>query len=140
MRNYAGAADDTYKPFWDVTDELRESNKRGIVYPSARHSQGYCIALFDDETENIRDDHYEIHQVKLTLISERQAMAARPETVDPFREKVHPSIGHFEFCNAKAVETSLSQGLMHPQELKTAGMIDFTRRQYASYPDDVLVE
>ena len=45
--------DPHYKFLWDFNNEIRMQYKKGIFYPSARHSQDICVALFDDETSRI---------------------------------------------------------------------------------------
>jgi RES domain-containing protein len=131
--------DPLYEPLRLFSSALREKGKRGVVYPSARHSEGLAFALFRDETERVRATPYLGILMELSLVSEEQNFTLAPAPFSVFREKLHATMGHFRFIDVTAFEAAKRQGLFHPKELPVTGYVDFVRRRYRSYPLDAVL-
>lgn len=127
-----------YDQLQKFSDEVRRDRKRGVVYPSARHSEGFAFALFNNESGRIRLTPYETLELKLQLVSEKQDFSIKPPArFDIYVDKIHPTIGYYEFINETAFNGLKSRGLIHPDRLPARGYFDFVRRRYGgSYPDD----
>jgi RES domain-containing protein len=128
--------DPLYGPLHDLSNKLRIDEKGGVVYPSARHSVDFAFALFRDETSKIRSAFYEAPFLTLQLIAEDQAMSSPPRGFRPKRERLHATMGHYEFKDSAVFADLLSRGLIHPNDLPASGYIDFVRRRYTSYATD----
>jgi RES domain-containing protein len=128
--------DPLYGPLHDVSNKLRIDNKGGVVYPSARHSVDFAFALFRDETSKIRNTFYEAPILTLQLIAEDQEMSSAPRGFRPKRERLHATMGHYQFDDALDFTNLLARGLIHPEDLPAGGYIDFVRRRYNSYARD----
>ena len=83
-----------YDVFHDFNNKMREIGKKGIICPSARHSQDYCIALFDDETNSVRSFNAELN-VTLQLVVEDQVFGGPIGSCNPPRQKLHATMGHY---------------------------------------------
>jgi len=130
--------DATYDPFRDLNRRLREAEKQGVVYPSARHSVDCCFAFFDDQSGRVRNDLYEILNCELRLVPETQSLRNPPGSFDSFLEKSHPTMGYYSFLEPTRLAALDANGLINPSGLPPAGMIDFVRRRYLSYPSDAV--
>jgi RES domain-containing protein len=127
--------DPTYGVLHKISDEVRMQNKNGVIYPSARHSVDLAFAFFKDETAKIKTDFYEAPLLKLQLIAENQIISSMPPTpIKPFSDKLHATIGYYEFMDAAHFQTLDSNGLLYPAGLPVSGYVDFVRRQYSTYP------
>lgn len=87
--------DHLYAPFRDFNDTLRANSKKGVIYPSARHSKDVCLTLFDDETSRIIPDTDERLNIKLQLPSEDQDPLQPPQRCDPYQVKLHATMGYY---------------------------------------------
>jgi hypothetical protein len=124
----------TYDVFLDLNRQLRRARKKGIVYPSARHSEGLCFALFDDESANVDVASFRAIEVRLTLIAEDHRFVTPAIGCNPFQEKLHPTMGYYEVLDIPAFENARRDGVLHPSDLPSSGFIDFVRRRYLDYP------
>jgi RES domain-containing protein len=132
--------DHKYKPFRRFSDKLRRDMKKGVVYPSARHSEGMCFALFNDETGRLIKSEFELLFVEMSLVPEKHdPKVAAPATLDPFREKLHATMGHYRFEDPTELERLRSAVRLNPIDIKSEGMIDFVRRRYNNYPADAVL-
>jgi len=124
----------TYKLFQDFHNSVRRRQKKGILYPSARHSRDVCFALFYDETARVITESYAAVPVTIRLIAENQDLAGNPRDFSPFTDKIHPTMGHYEFHDPAQLMDLVSKGEINPPDLPVSGMLDFVRRPYRSYP------
>lgn len=131
--------DDLYAPFWDFNDRLRSNGKKGVIYPSARHSRDVCLALFDDETSRIIPNTDERLNIKLQLLAEDQDPRQPPQRCDPYKEKLHATMGYYSFTDQAEFDRVRNLGRLHPRDLPFSGMVDFVRRRYANYPGDAVI-
>jgi RES domain-containing protein len=131
--------DATYEPMQAFAEKLRELQKPGVMYPSARHSQDFAVALFEDQNTLLKTDPFERLAVTLKLINEEQELGVAPETVSPLRDKLHPTMGFYEFADAGELERVRGAGLLNPSQIPQRGYVDFVRRKYRRYPDDACV-
>jgi hypothetical protein len=123
--------DPTYAPLHQFGTNVRGAGKRGVVYPSARHSDDFAFALFYDETKKIKTDPYKVLDLRLQLISEGQDFKSKhPGPFDFTRDKMHPTIGYYEFADEDAFRDLKVQKLINPDDLAEWGYIDFVRRRY----------
>jgi len=124
-----------YKVFQEFNNLVRSKKKRGILYPSARHSRDVCLALFNDETAFI-DDRFPVITLKLQLVKEDQDFTTPVEKCDPILHKMHPTMGYFEIDNAdkRVFERLVASEVIHPAGMPVKGMVDFVRRRYRVYP------
>lgn len=122
--------DKVYEPFQKLSNDLRERGKKGLFYPSARHSEGLCVVLFDDESSSIIDGEYHVLKVKLKLISE-DAPPKRP-TADchPYMDKLHPTMGYYQFEDPSYLQRLDAAGMINPSTIPPAGFIEFVRHPY----------
>jgi RES domain-containing protein len=130
--------DSTYEPFWSFQNTVRSAQKKGVIYPSARHSQDVCIALFYDETSRIKPDFYEALTIKIQLVAEDQDPFQPPRKCNPLEDKLHATMGYYSFLDEKALDKARSAGVLHPNDIPAQGMVDFVRRRYTSYPRDAV--
>ena len=129
--------DSVYSPLQDFSDAVRKDNKSGVVYPSARHSEGLAFALFNDETQSVKPTPYETLELQMQLVSESQDFLIRPPSkFDIHGDKLHPTIGYYEFKDPLAFSDLKSKHLIWPEALSDKGYVDFVRRRYdkATYP------
>jgi len=131
--------DPVYEPFRSLSDKLREERRRGVMYPSARHSEDLCLALFEDETSKIKKDVYDRLVVILRLVSESQDPKLLPTDCDPFEEKLHSTMGYYSFPDTREFNKLQKAGLIHPKGMPSMGMVDFVRRRYIAYPQDAVL-
>lgn len=129
----------TYSVLNDVSEKIRGDRKRGLIYPSARHSRDVAIVLFGDETKSVLPSPYIALDVTLRLVSEEQDCLAKVPSLNPYKEKVHGGVGFFEFSSGKDLGDACAAGLLYPQ-LPQWGYIDLLRRRYIKYPDDAMVK
>ncbi len=127
-----------YDVMHNFSEKVRDLDKAGIVYPSARHSRDVALALFGDKTGLVKDEPYLSVDVDLRLIPEECELNGILTSVDPFEAKVHPTLGYFEFQDAPNFEKMKIDGLLVPEDVPRRGITDFVRRQYAEYPRDAV--
>ena len=89
--------DHLYEPFWHFNNTLRKNGKKGVIYPSARHSRDHCLVLFDDETPRIIKRSVHRLNIKLQLLPEDQDPQQPPKKCDPLKEKLHATMGYYSF-------------------------------------------
>lgn len=130
--------DPYYAVFWELNERLRSEFKKGVLYPSARHSRDICVALFDNETSRIDRASYEILGVTLRLIVEDQGFEAPLKTVRPTVDKIHPTMGYYAFDDEAELARLDGAGMLHPAGLSKKGFVDFVRRHYRGYPDQAI--
>lgn len=130
--------DQRYEPFWDFNNTLRSENKKGVIYPSARHSKDMCLALFHDETGRIIPHSDSRLNIKLQLLSEDQDPRQPPRRCDPYQEKLHATMGYYSFVDAAELDRFRLAGMLNPPDIPAGGMVDFVRRRYADYPRDAV--
>jgi hypothetical protein len=127
--------DPVYGPLHAVSDRLREEKKCGVVYPSARHSEDFAFAFFKNETRNIRTDFYEAPFLTLQLVVEDQDTSSfPPREFKVYTDKLHATMGYYEFRDPNHFEELKTKGLIHPTTIPASGYIDFVRRHYTDYP------
>lgn len=127
-----------YKFLRDFNEVIRQDNKKGAFYPSARHSKDICIVLFHDETSRIDRNSFEMLQVELNLLPEDHDPAQRPEPFVPYDYKIHPTLGHYRFLNCKEFCRLQQAKILNPGDIPREGRIDFVRRRYKTYPDNAV--
>lgn len=131
--------DSDYGPFRKFSDDLRRGNKGGVLYPSARHSQDLCVALFDDQSANLLAEPFEMARLTLRLVAEDQDPLAPPRGCNPFKQKLHSTMGYYSFADGEEFRRLKESGLLNPAGLESEGMVDFVRRRYAKYPVDAVL-
>lgn len=125
--------DPKYDFLLEFNNLLRQRKRRGVLYPSARHSRGLCIALFSDETSSI-DRWSKGIRLRLQLMPEDQPLNEMPAPLlDAYETKIHPTMGYYEVLSGKRFGEAQRSGLL-PADLPTQGKVDFVRRNYAGYP------
>lgn len=126
--------DPYYKLYQNINDDLRGPVRRmsGVVYPSARHSRDYCAVLFDDETQRIKN--FWVLPLRLSLLHEDQRFGEPLIPARPDQDKMHPTMGYYEFDSPEEFQILEDQGIMNPSGLPPKGFIDFVRRRYPEYP------
>lgn len=124
--------DSVYDPLQKFGDEVRKDSKNGVVYPSARHSKDFAFALFNDETSNLKSKPYYVLELQLQLVSEDQDFfnPKPPGKFDIYSEKLHQTMGYYEFTDPTAFDDMKLQQLIHPADLSQKGYVDFVRRRY----------
>jgi hypothetical protein len=120
-------------------DQLRVSGKSGVICPSARHSRGFIIVLFRDETNKIISNSYETISIRLQLLAEEQDTKQVVNVVDPFKQTLHPTMGYYSFADAEKLNHLIGSGLINPSGIPSYGIVDFVRRNYFNYPDDAVM-
>lgn len=130
--------DDKYVEFQTVGTKLREDKRRGVVYPSARHSRGDCYALFRDETKNVLFDSVKPIPLTLRLVSEDQDRNVVPGRCSPHKHKLDPVQAFYQFDDLDKFQNANDGGLLNPAKLPRCGYFDFTRRMYSSYPEKAI--
>lgn len=132
--------DVTYEPYHTISNKIRNNQKSGIIYPSARHSEDIAIVFFKNISDLISNDDYHLLEVNLHLISEEISPEdCGFEQCDPNYEKLHFTMGYFSFENQDLFYQLKEANYINPSQLKPYGMIDFVRRKYRSYPNDAIV-
>jgi len=129
----------TYSVFRELNQKIRVARKKGIVYPSARHSKDFCFALFDDETANVQKGSFRAIPVQLQLIAEDQGFSFPIRRCDPFSEKLHSTMGYYEILDPEGFEKARLDRVLNPPNLPSFGLIDFVRRRYKEYPKEAAV-
>ncbi|MEW5983980.1 MAG: RES family NAD+ phosphorylase [Acidobacteriota bacterium] len=132
--------DPDYEPLRDVNQRFRVEGKRGVMYPSARHSRDVCLVLFRDETTCVIPGSHIVIPVELKLIREDQDVRRAPGVVDAFMEKIHATMGYYEFVDQSRFAQARVDSRIHPQGLPPRGTVDFVRRRYVSYPLEAVCE
>jgi hypothetical protein len=124
----------TYDIFLDLTRTIRGAGKKGIVYPSARHSQDFCFALFDDESDRVDKLSFRRIEVQLSLLAEDQNMVVPVRGCNPFQDKLHATMGYYEILDRTEFDKAKLDRILYPEDLPASGYIDFVRRRYEEYP------
>lgn len=124
----------TYEVFLQFNDKVREVGKKGIVYPSARHSRDHCFALFDDETEQVDATSFTTMSVELSLIREDQNFNDPVQPCNPYEHKLHATMGHYRVLDNTVFAQAKADRIINPPDLPSSGYIDFVRRLYRTYP------
>jgi RES domain-containing protein len=133
--------DSVYDPLHVFSDAVRVQRKNGIVYPSARHSQDLAFALFRDETSRIKRGSDERLEIKLRLVGEHQDLHTTPPVrFRIFEEKLHPTMGYYEFTDSDAFAHLKANNRINPDNLPERGYVDFVRRRYPIYPDKACIQ
>ena len=127
-----------YKFLRDFNEVIRRGNKKGVIYPSARHSKDICIVLFYDETSRIDRGSYEMLQVELNLLPEDHSPPQLPHSFVPFDRKIHPTMGHYRFLDGAELIRLQQAGVLNPANIPKEGMVDFVRRRYKVYPKNAV--
>jgi RES domain-containing protein len=110
--------DAVYQPFREFSDKLRIEQKRGVFYPSARHSEDLCIALFEDETARIRPGFFEMLPVDLRLVPESYEPGGDPGECNPMEEKLNATMGYYRFSDQDAFDRVKSAGALNPSDCR----------------------
>jgi len=113
---------------------LRHKGKRGVLYPSARHSKDICVALFQDETSRIDRSFYKVLNVELCLLPETQPLRTPFIACEPFIDKLHPTMGYYSFADPTQLANAKNDKIINPANLPDKGIVNFVRRQYNTYP------
>jgi len=124
--------------FSDFTKELRKT-KKGVFYPSARHSKDICIALFGNNTENINSESIFKTPIELKLISEDFQQKNNPEKFNFLQEKNHTTLGYYRFLKPAILNRYKEMNLIYPKDIPPKGIIDFVRRPYQDYPNRAFI-
>lgn len=126
-----------YTPLQDVADQIRGLGCNGVVYPSARHSKGYSVALFGDMSSKIKGNISAKIRMTLSLVREDRSMLANDGRFDPTHNRISTNIGHFAF---NATDFAQYQYLLSPNLQSAQGHIDFYRTYYGQtgYPASAL--
>lgn len=132
--------DINYPPYQTVAGMIRDNEKNGIMYPSARHSRDVAIVLFKDTTSKIKEDDYYALEVTLKLLKEDTTPANSSMVVcDPNDDKLHFTMGYYCFEDHEQFENLKNLNLINPSKMESSGMIDFVRRNYKDYPHDAVM-
>lgn len=124
-----------YRPLQHASDVYRKiPGKRGIVYPSARHSRGLAVALFDDHTSSIKQIRATI-EVTLTLAEEGTSNLATDPNFSMLSGKLSHIRGHYRMSRNALIA---NRNLIQPTLLQAEGFIDLVRRPYSVYPNDAV--
>ena len=126
-----------YTVFHAFNNKMREVGKKGILYPSARHSRDLCVALFDDETQKIQSYCRRLN-ITLQLVSEDQDFCQPTRLCNPFREKLHATMGYYCFHDSRQLEDVRAAKEINPGDMPLCGMVDFVRRRYQDYPSQAV--
>lgn len=128
--------DHLYWPLQKASTTYRGQNRQGIVYPSARHSRGFSVALFGDHTKSIQN-LIASFQVNLSLVDEEtlQPVFFNP-TYNPDSRKVGYTKGFYSISRNTLLANSTH---LQPSLPKENGIIDFVRHPYSSYPDEAVL-
>jgi RES domain len=126
--------DPCYKFLWEFGNTVRTSGSKGIFYPSARHLNDICIALFYDESTRLDMSFHELLDIELRLISEDQDRTQPLRNCDPFDDKIHPTMGYYSFSDANELDRLRNLGVLNPNDIPASGLVDFVRRRYTAYP------
>lgn len=133
--------DATYEPFQTVAEQLR-GTKCGIVYPSARHPVGACAVLFNDESSALKigvRGVYERIPLRLQLVKEDFERKRLPLLPEPYVDRLHPTVGFFEFTDVAHLARVRRKGLL--KGIPRRAFIEFARRadRPGKYPASVVV-
>lgn len=129
--------DPIYGPLHTISDSLRQKEKSGVVYPSARHSRDFAFAFFKNETRKIKAAFYEAPLITLRLIVEDQDLSSfPPKRFKLETDKLHATMGYYEFDDPGQLDDLKRNGLIYPSEIPPSGYVDFVRRNYqnGNYP------
>ena len=115
--------DCVYDPLQKASDHYRKRNKKGVLYPSARHSQNLAAALYLDHTRSINNIHATL-KVTLSLVEEGTNNPAIPPVFDPDLKKISQTLGHYAI---DANDFSAARTLLIPG-LRQSDTVEFVRR------------
>jgi len=120
-----------YEPLRNAANKIRPS-KQGILYPSARHSEGWAICFFWDHSQTVKHVEAKV-KVKLSLASEDLKFLADDPNFDPVHARLSHTTGYFEIDD---FDFRQFKGLMYPNLPQRSGYIEFRRIPYeiAHYP------
>jgi hypothetical protein len=124
--------DHVYEPLQKASESYRAQNKKGVVYPSARHSRGFAVALFGDHTNSIQRVIATM-QVTLSLVDEETQQAVFQPSFNPDSRRISYTQGFYMVSRNALIANN---HLLQPYLPRETGIIDFVRRPYSSYPDD----
>lgn len=125
--------DMVYDPLQQASNFYRRSGRNGVVYPSARHSRRYAIALYADKTSAIVRIRATL-DVTLKIIDESTGIPVDGLIFDPSRQKVDQTRGYYQISSS---HYHSAQSLLVPN-IPISGIIDFSRRLYVHYPTDAV--
>lgn len=133
--------DKVYDPLHIFSDAVRADQKKGIVYPSARHSRDIAFVFFEDETRSIKPGFFEKLQINLHLIAESQDLrnGQPPPPFRVFQDKLHPTMGYYEFKDEAKFKRLKAHKQFNPSDVHLGGYVDFVRRRYDTYPDQACI-
>jgi hypothetical protein len=123
-----------YEPVQHASDHYRGQGKIGVVYPSARHSRDFAIALFLDRTSSIRNISAVI-DVCLTLLAEDETTLATDPRFNPYEHMISHTKGRYDIDPGDLASCS---HLLYPALPRASGIVDFVRRPYHTYPNDAV--
>ena len=126
--------DQFYEMYDRLQQKVRSEDHRGIVYPSARHREGDCLALFRNESAAIEPLTYATVNIELCLIREAHDFTAPPARCNPYKDLVHPTMGFYQVLDPAALESARAAGQLNPHALPASAYVDFVRRRYTTYP------
>ncbi len=125
--------DQLYGPLQQAGDFCRRQAREGVVYPSARHSQGLAVALFRDHMRSIKGIVATL-EVELALV---EAESYQPvPNFSPHDEKISHTHGYYEFTDPSAF--AKYQSVLQPALPSVRGVVEFIRRPYSRYPSDAV--
>jgi RES domain len=130
--------DSEYEEFQRLSTRLRGEDKRGIVYPSARHHRDYCFALFLDETRSVNVATFFRLKLALRLVGEEHNFNVEAGTgCFPDQHKIHGSLGYFEFQDPDKLTEAIQNSLINPNFLPAKGFVAFSRNPCSPYTSTV---
>jgi hypothetical protein len=117
-----------------LADRARHASKRGILYPSARHSRGMCLVFFRNESNAVHADPYVRLELELKLVGENSHIGKDimgKDIIDIRR-------GYFEFIDPHQMDAIRSA--ICPLYLTSKGIVELVRRDYWQYPADAVMQ
>jgi hypothetical protein len=128
--------DPIYGPLHNFSDRVRQKEKSGVVYPSARHSKDFAFAFFKNESRKVKKEvFYQAPFITLQLIAEDQDTSSFPPArFKAHTDKLHATMGYYQFNDPGHLDKLKSDRLIYPEDIPISGYVDFVRRLYTVYP------
>jgi hypothetical protein len=101
--------------FQNLANRLRERACRGVVYPSARHSRGHCLAFFSDQTHSLKIDEFASLRMTIQLVAEDFDPATAPRLPDPTDDVIDSGTGYYSFADEKLFREMDLAGRLRPK-------------------------
>ena len=115
-----------YDLFAGFNNLLRTKKTMGVRYPSSRYSGGSCYALFHDVTKRIDSDSYQQLTLTLQLVhADQDRNSEPPDPINPLVDKLHSTMGYYQFEKPADLTSATSNGLIVPASLPSADYVDF---------------